>query len=139
MTGATAAAALATEGDAGSGEVVARDAVVCADGDGAVCHVEGGEVHAAPVEVQKVHHIAVQQAVNYVTDGATQNAGHGKAEQALARVRAQHPHNGNHRNNTNSGKKPTLPATCIGEDGKRRPSIEKMYEVKPRSDFNRFP
>src|ERR671916_786341 len=42
-----------------------------ADGDGRVGHVEGGEVPAAaPVELQEVDHVAMQQPVHHVADGA---------------------------------------------------------------------
>ena len=43
---------------------------------------------AAPVEVEKVHHVAVQQAVDHIAQGAAQNAGQGKGKQPLLRVLA---------------------------------------------------
>jgi hypothetical protein len=43
------------------------------------------------VELQEVDHVAMQQAVDHVADGAAQDAGQREAEQLLARMRAQHP------------------------------------------------
>ena len=61
------------------------------DTDGAVGHIERWKVPATPVEIQKVDHIAVHQAVHHVADGAAQDERNGQTEELLTRMRIQHP------------------------------------------------
>ena len=45
--------------------------------------LKAGKYQRLPVELQEVHHVAMQQAVDHVADGAAQDAGQREAEQLL--------------------------------------------------------
>ena len=85
---------------------------------------------AHPVEVEKVDHVAVHQAVNHIADGTAQNAGHGKGEQFLSGVRLEHPHNQARCRNTNNGKEPTLPAPGAGQKREGGAAVVHPYQVE---------
>ena len=53
-----------------------------ADADGAVGDVEGGEMPATRMKVQKIHHVAVDRAVQHIADGAAQAIGQGKRKRS---------------------------------------------------------
>jgi hypothetical protein len=107
--------------------------------DAAVGDVEGREVPAGVVELQEVDHVAMQQAVDQVADGAAQDAGQRQAEQLLARVRAQHPEDEHGWRHGDAGEQPALPARGRGQERERGAGVVRPDDVEEAGDVVESP
>src|SRR5574344_1315171 len=116
-----------------------RDEQRRADGDAHIGHVEGWEVVTAPVKIQKIHHIAMHQPIEYVADGPAQNAGQRKTKQLLRWIFAQLPHDEHRCHHANADKQPALPAAVVGQKRKRRARVVRTHDVEKAGDGRAVP
>ena len=89
------------------------------------------------MKVQKIHHVAVECAVNHVANRTAQYAGKCKGKQLLTRVRFEHPDDKNRCSNTDASKKPALPATCIGQKRESSTGVVHANNIKKTGDVSR--
>ena len=80
--------------------------------------------------------MAVQQAVDHIAQRAAQDQADGAAEQALARVLAQHPDDGRRRHSAQADKKPALPTRRTGQKRKRRTGVVGPHQIEVRRDHH---
>src|ERR1035437_5778026 len=107
--------------------------------DGAVGQVKGREITAwkhrgqpAPVELQKINHVAIQQAVKHIAQGAPQDAGQRERKQLLPGVRLEQPQNNNCRQYANDREKPALPAGGAGQKRERCAPVVDPHQIEKR-------
>src|SRR5690625_2193627 len=104
-----------------------------ATGDGAVGHIEGGEIVPLPVQADEVDDLAEAQTIPEVAQGAAQQQGQATAQQPLAG--AQSPQPGNQQQadaQRHRRQQPALPAPGIGEEAEGCSGIVLQHQVENR-------
>jgi hypothetical protein len=107
------------------------------DRDGAVRDVECREIRRAPVRVDEIDHVAVDDAVHDVAEGAAKNERQRQRQQFLTAGRAPDPddqHDAHHA--TESYEEPALPARSPGQHAERRARVVQQREIEHRQHYD---
>src|SRR5690606_10532547 len=93
--------------------------------------IEGGKVPAAVVQLDEVHHVAVDQAIPEVADGAAKDQTEGHQLPAGGTGQARHPHrqHGAHQHR-DGDEEPALPAAGIAQETERGAGVVEQGPVK---------
>src|SRR5512146_1180159 len=103
-----------------------------AAGDGRVSEVECGEMVAAPIEIEEVHHVTVSDAVDQVAQRAAKNECQCKAEQSLRLMLAQQPDDPYRGDDGDGTEQPALCPACIVKETECRARVVRQHQVEER-------
>ena len=78
--------------------------------------------------------MAMQQAVDHIAHRPAHDQADGQAEQPLARVAAQHPHDERRRHRTQADEEPALPAGSVGQKAEGRAGVVGPHQVEVAGD-----
>src|SRR5690606_15819789 len=107
-----------------------------AEGDGTVSEVERREVRVAPVEIEEVDDMAMNDAIVQVAKRTANHQRQRTGYQRLA-LEAQQPHqHDDHRDNRHHRKEVTLPTAGIGQKTERRARVVGQRQVEERQYRN---
>src|SRR5882672_4006891 len=110
-----------------------------ADRDRRVGEVEGPEMPAEGVEVEKVDDVAERDAVPKIAERAPQYQHETRGEEALAGMPGEHRHNDRGGENGDADEQCPLPAAGVRKKAERRPAVVREHKIEKRRDLAPFP
>jgi hypothetical protein len=90
------------------------------------------------VEIEKVHDVAVGEAVPQVAERAAEDQRQARAQQPPRRVAPQHPADDSRGEERHRDEERRLPAGLVGEEAEGRAAVEHQHQVEETRDLQRL-
>src|SRR6266705_848919 len=104
-------------------------------GDRRIGEIEGPEMPAEGVKVEKIHHVAEGDPVPEIAERSSEHQGKSRREKALARMPGEEEHDGGGRSDGDPDEKRSLPAARVGEEAERGAAVVREHQVEERRDL----
>src|SRR6266705_4013507 len=103
--------------------------------DRRIGEIEGPEMPAEGVKVEKIHDVAEGDPVPEIAERSAEYQGKSRREKALARMPGEEEHDGGGRSDGDPDEQRPLPTARVGEKTERRAAVVREHQIEERRDL----